>query len=367
MVFTLKILLLKKKKQHLMRKIFLLFLAISFFACQEDVPKDYVTITGTITNQNSDSLIIRNREYSKSITINQDGTFSDTLKVETGVYSIFDGTEGTSIFLKNGYELDMTLDTEMFDESLKFTGIGSEQSNFLAKKSLKEQELIDFETLTAIEDMETLENTMDAIKIELSAFYTSNKAIDTMITNGAVKTLEPMLNSYKRYIGQSIALKQELPKGSASPTFTNYENVDGTKTSLEDLKGKYVYVDVWATWCGPCKAEIPSLKAIEKEYHGKNIQFVSLSVDDGRGYKADSKEAAADLAKEGWKKMIAEKELGGIQIIAPEGWQSDFIQNYKISGIPRFILIDPEGNIVTPDAPRPSSEKLKELFIELNI
>ena len=65
--------------------------------------------------------------------------------------------------------------------------------------------------------------------------------------------------------------------------------------------------------------------------------------------------------------MIAEKELGGIQIFAPEGWQSQFIQDYKVSGIPRFILIDPDGKVVNPDAPRPSSEKLKELLTELNI
>ena len=350
-----------------MKKYLFVLGALSFFACQDDAPKDYVTLSGTITDKNSDSLVVRNREYSKTITVNDDGTFSDTLKVETGIYSIFDGSESTNLFLKNGYELNMSIDTKMFDESVKYEGIGSEQSNFLAQKSLKEEKLLDFEELSTIEDMETLNKTMDDIKTELSDFYNSNKDIDTTITSSALKTLEPMLNSYKRYIGQSIALKQELPKGSESPTFKDYENVDGTTTSLEDLKGKFVYVDVWATWCGACKAEIPFLKEVEKEYHGKNIEFVSLSVDDGRGYKADSKEESAALAKEGWKKMIADKELGGIQILAPKGWQSEFVQNYKISGIPRFILIDPEGNVVSPDAPRPSSEKLKELFTELNI
>lgn len=350
-----------------MKKILLALCVISLFACQEDAPKDYVTLSGTITNQNSDSLIVRNRDYSKSITVKDDGTFSDTLKVEAGIYSIFDGSESTSLFLKNGYDLNMTIDTEMFDETVKYEGIGAEQSNFLAQKSLKEEQLLDIDALTSINDMETLDKTLDDIKAELNDFYTSNKDIDTTITNSAVKTLEPMLNSYKRFIGGSIALKQALPKGTESPKFINYENVDGSTTSLDDLKGKYVYVDVWATWCGPCKAEIPFLKEIEKEYHDKNIEFVSLSVDDGRGYKADSKVESAALAKEGWRKMIADKELGGIQILAPEGWQSEFVQNYKINGIPRFILIDPDGNIVNPDAPRPSSDKLKELFTELNI
>ena len=65
--------------------------------------------------------------------------------------------------------------------------------------------------------------------------------------------------------------------------------------------------------------------------------------------------------------MVADKKLGGIQLFAPNGWQSQFVLDYKIQGIPRFLLIDPEGHIVTPDAPRPSSEKLTELFKSLDI
>jgi thiol-disulfide isomerase/thioredoxin len=157
-------------------------------------------------------------------------------------------------------------------------------------------------------------------------------------------------------------MKRDLPKGSVSPTFAEYENFNGEKTSLSDLKGKYVYVDVWATWCGPCKAEIPSLKKVEKMYHGKNIAFVSVSIDDDRSHGG-----SWEKANEDWKKMVEEKELGGIQLFAPKGWKSDFVREYKINGIPRFILIDPDGNVVTPSAPRPSSDALIKLFDEENI
>ena len=105
-----------------------------------------------------------------------------------------------------------------------------------------------------------------------------------------------------------------MAKGKASPSFENFENYKGGTTSLSDLKGKYVYVDVWATWCGPCKKEIPFLKEVESQYHGKNIEFVSISVDDGRGFKAKTKELALEASKKGWRKMIAEKEMGGIQL-----------------------------------------------------
>ncbi|KAB1068158.1 TlpA family protein disulfide reductase [Tamlana haliotis] len=145
-----------------------------------------------------------------------------------------------------------------------------------------------------------------------------------------------------------------LSKGSSSPKFVDYENHAGGTTSLDDLKGKYVYIDVWATWCGPCMAEIPSLKKIEKNYHGKNIEFISISVDRQGDYKK-------------WKKMVDDKDLGGIQLFSDKSWSSEFVKGYLIKGIPRFILIDPSGNIVSANAPRPSDHKLINLFDDLSI
>ncbi|QAA81509.1 TlpA family protein disulfide reductase [Aequorivita sp. H23M31] len=139
---------------------------------------------------------------------------------------------------------------------------------------------------------------------------------------------------------------QTLIKGKASPTF-NYENHKGGKTSLADLKGKYVYIDVWATWCGPCLREIPALKEREKEYQSKNIEFVSISIDEPKDYDK-------------WKNMVTEKSLAGVQLMADNNWNSEFVKDYGILGIPRFILLDPDGNIVSADAPRPSDPMLKK-------
>ena len=68
-----------------------------------------------------------------------------------------------------------------------------------------------------------------------------------------------------------------------------------------------------------------------------------------------------------WKDMIKEKELGGIQLFADDNWNSKFVTDYLIKGIPKFILLDPQGNIVTANAPRPSDEKLVKMFDELKI
>ena len=123
--------------------------------------------------------------------------------------------------------------------------------------------------------------------------------------------------------------------------------------SLSDFKGKYVYVDIWATWCGPCVAEIPFLVELEKEFYDDNIVFLSVSVDN-------------DVNKEKWKTMIKEKDMGGVQLFA-SGWNSQIGNDYAISatGIPRFMLFDKEGNVMDTNAPRPSSEDIKKVFNEI--
>ena len=343
-----------------MKKTIFILSALAIFSCKKE-PKDYVTLSGKITDKISDSLVIRTREYSKTIKVTPDGTFKDTLKVEPGVFNLFDGSESTYVFLKNGYDINLTLDTKIFDESIKYTGIGSENNNYLAEKSIIEEKLLNPDKLASL-DLAGLDSELESIKKQLNEFYNSKQEIDTFLTNSANKNLEPMLNMYENYFKASIELKEQLAKGNASPAFENYENYNGGQTSLKDLAGKYVYVDVWATWCGPCKAEIPALKALDKAYQGKNIQFVSISIDDDRSHGGSWEKAKAD-----WKAMVADEELGGMQLFAPNGWQSQFVLDYKINGIPRFLLIDPNGNIVNPDAPRPSSSGLIDLFNSLNI
>ncbi|SEA57563.1 Peroxiredoxin [Psychroflexus halocasei] len=153
----------------------------------------------------------------------------------------------------------------------------------------------------------------------------------------------------KRY--QEVMSSKSLKEGDFSPEFS-YEAVDGSIVNLSEFKGKYVYIDVWATWCAPCIKQSPYLKELEERYHSKNIVFVSISVD-------------KEKFKDTWKQMIVDKELGGIQLFSDKSFDSEFMNAYAVNSIPRFILIDPEGKIVKTEAPRPSFDKTRKLLDEL--
>ncbi|MBA6152620.1 TlpA disulfide reductase family protein [Gelidibacter maritimus] len=345
-----------------MKKLLVFLCVIAIVSCKEE-PKDYVTLSGKITNKKSDSLLLRSRMVTKTIQLNSDGTFSDTLKIgQPEVFGFFNGDVAAPIFLKNGFDIEMTADMDDLEETVKFSGSGSEHNNYLTQQMQLEKKLLDQDRLSSLSS-EGLKTEMESIRKELTTFYNHDKNIDSTLTNMAKANLEPMLNMYQNYFAESIAIREQFPAGSPSPTFENYENHKGGTTSLEDLKGKYVYVDVWATWCGPCIAEIPSLKELDAKYADKNIQFVSISIDDAmRSGGGD-----LEVAKNKWRTMVEEENLIGLQLFSDKNWQSDFVRDYKINGIPRFILIDPNGNVVDANAPRPSSKKLIELFDSLNI
>lgn len=147
------------------------------------------------------------------------------------------------------------------------------------------------------------------------------------------------------------ALKKLSPYKQGNPAYNfSFPDITGKPVSMADLKGKVVLVDLWATWCVPCIAEIPHLKKLEEELKDKNIQVVSISID-------------VEKDKEKWQKFVEKQQLGGIQLFAG-GW-SDMTLYYDINSVPRFMVFDQEGKIVTIEAPRPSDPQLKELLLRV--
>jgi thiol-disulfide isomerase/thioredoxin len=130
-----------------------------------------------------------------------------------------------------------------------------------------------------------------------------------------------------------------LAAGNASVNWS-FPDINGKMVSLSDFKGKYVYIDVWASWCGPCKQEIPYLKSLKDKFKGKNIEIIGISVDEN---------------KTDWENIMKSESLTGIQLFAA-GWENTLCESFKITGIPRFILIDKQGKIINSNADRPSGD-----------
>lgn len=140
-------------------------------------------------------------------------------------------------------------------------------------------------------------------------------------------------------------------EGSPAPN-VSFMDTNGELSQLYDYRGKYIYIDCWATWCGPCIKEIPSLKTLEKDFHGKNITFISISFDD-------------DEANDKWKKFVDEHELSGVQVRIDSSNKEIFSKSFNIQQIPRFIILDKEGKIIDANAPRPSEDAIRKVLGQL--
>ena len=168
----------------------------------------------------------------------------------------------------------------------------------------------------------------------------------------AFKTLTSTPNSaayaevVKGKCGEIMARKDEEkpavaatpPKKPVDPNKFSFTNLNGEAITFDEFKGKVVYVDVWASWCGPCRAEFPFSKQLHDrltEKQKKEIVFLYLSIDE---------------KEETWKNALKTLALFGEQ-----GWSPRAAQYFGIASIPRYMLIDKKGNVVDANAKRPSS------------
>lgn len=168
----------------------------------------------------------------------------------------------------------------------------------------------------------------------------------TYVERHGTDDIQDLENIYLTYVKDPVLLadykakhdKWDLAKpGKPSPKLEAVD-VDGRVWTLDDFRGKYVFIDMWATWCAPCRREMPYLKALEEKFHGAEIVFVGLSTD-------------KDKSK--WEEMVRGGSLSGVQLHL--GPQSAFQKAYNVEGIPHFILLDKEGKIISNNMSKPSA------------
>ena len=151
-------------------------------------------------------------------------------------------------------------------------------------------------------------------------------------------SLHSGLAIFKSQIAQLAAAENNPQSNATSYPLLNRQapdllmnDVNGKQISISSFKGKYLLVDFWASWCGPCRQENPNVVAAYNKFKGKNFEILGVSL--------DKNEAA-------WKKAIVNDKLIWPQMSDLKEWQSVAVSTYQFNGIPFNVLIDPQGKII---------------------
>lgn len=189
----------------------------------------------------------------------------------------------------------------------------------------------------------------------IQAYFKRQLIINMILKKYDRKSIISHLDNYIAEYGSNKQLEQwmkEIEYGvteSDDLLLTDANNKKYTwQTLLKQHKGKVVYVDFWASWCGPCIGEMPSSKKLHQDL--KDVVFVYLALND----EADA-----------WRKAMERHQVQTHSYLVTNSKSSNFVTGHKITSIPRYMIIDKNGKMNNPDAPRPSSAEIRYLLKEV--
>ncbi|TKC08601.1 TlpA family protein disulfide reductase [Pedobacter frigoris] len=346
--------------------------------------KKGIVIKGRVAFQNPEILkkynkvwlytgIGKGRKLADSATVNTDGSFSfavkaaapglyqlDILKWQTATFWTDQdvnisarGYDTSAVKLKNsGYVAvdSKSAATQLINTATYNQYLAEQEMNILSAESLAAQQYrskdstwlthlranglirrkADFESLRLKQLIKTNQNSpalvylLSMLPAEREEAYFAAE-LEKLITRYPGLAEARQLKS--DYMAQA-ALRNSLKKGSPIPQIA-YNDPEGNKIDINSFKGKYVLVDFWASWCGPCRKSIPEIKALYGKYKDKGFEVLSISVD-------------TDVAA--WKKAMHEEAMPWSQVLSPD--KNKTMADFMISGIPTLYLVDREGKIV---------------------
>ena len=336
-----------------------------------------VTLKGTIKGLGNEELILMNSDRSEiTRTKTKNDHFEIVTEVETGdlryyiLYAPSVGPLGPSMAIPTiHFFIDspkITVEAELKDKQMRLKSLkgspGWEEHNRILESlpsSLTIQKVYDrynqaFHEYNEVEQTEENMKELKAASHEIDVLqgqrreeifgllpqYTTSMTFAVIISSyfgiDNIDEAEKVWNQFDPSIRHCYALKQlenliqrgkNCTVGHEAPNFELITSTGG-KIALSSLRGKYVLIDFWASWCGPCRREIPNIKKVYAEFKDKGLQVVGVSIDN------------SDKA---WRKALEEENIDYLQLYDPEGITSKL---YNYNGIPFIILISPEGIIL---------------------
>ncbi len=158
---------------------------------------------------------------------------------------------------------------------------------------------------------------------------------------------EASSEKYRKVVEEVYENVSRLAPGMPAPEFT-LTDIDGQEVSLDDFRGKVVYLDFWASWCGPCMQQVPHARELKKRMERyDDLVFLYISV---------------DTDEQAWRRTVSEQEIQGVHLNVP-GFGHEVPQSYNLQGVPTFYLIGRDGNIIDNRPPRPSQENIDQVIL----